>query len=310
MREVADLKTNILMKKINNRKYYIKLLENVLRRINVKFLIKSQNNKSNIFKVILSKNDYQYVISIWIAVILALSDKNQILNAFEIPFLFKKKYSFLWIDNLVFVFFKEKEFNVINTPLKPKINSQKILAFGGQSGAGKTTIFKNIKQHYSGRIFNYLSYTTRSPRLNEKNGVDYIFKKTSKVRLYKKNPRYNYFVKARENWYWIDLGDVIQNIWRHPDDLHAFFISQKQDFLAKKKLFSGLKWIWIDATDDVIMQRLKERSDNNFYKSLKYNQKIKKQRLVNIVDLYIKNNNFSQLNKAIKKIIKFCDNLK
>lgn len=296
---------------ILKQKDRVKLLENaLLYGTGVEFLIKSQNIKDNILKIILSDKDYQSVISIWIAIIRSLSDKHIILSAFEVPFLFRKNYSFLWLENLVVIFFKGKEFKIKQIPSRPTISHPRLLAVGGQSGAGKTTIFKKLQRFYPGRIFGHTIYTTRSSRPNEKDGIDYVFKKLNEVKIYKKNPRYLYFVKARSDLYWIDLGDILQNIWSHPFDLHVFFISQKQDFLEKKKIFPKLKWIWIDADDNIILQRLKERKDQDLSKSLQYNQKIKSQSLTRLVNFHINNNTPTQLNKAIKIIYKFCNNLK
>ena len=48
------------------------------------------------------------------------------------------------------------------------------LVLSGPSGAGKTTIFNNLKV-YSNNFTKSVSYTTRKMRDNEINGKDYYF---------------------------------------------------------------------------------------------------------------------------------------
>ena len=43
----------------------------------------------------------------------------------------------------------------------------------GPSASGKTEVAKYLASHFN--ITKIVTYTTRSPRLNEKNGVDYNF---------------------------------------------------------------------------------------------------------------------------------------
>lgn len=55
-----------------------------------------------------------------------------------------------------------------------KIQKYKIIALIGESGSGKDTLLKELSK--SKHIFNeIISYTTRSPREGEKDGVDYHF---------------------------------------------------------------------------------------------------------------------------------------
>lgn len=55
-----------------------------------------------------------------------------------------------------------------------KNNEKRILVIGGPSGVGESTVTKAIIKEYP--IFKRLvTATTRRPRLNEKNGVDYYF---------------------------------------------------------------------------------------------------------------------------------------
>ena len=68
------------------------------------------------------------------------------------------------------------------------------------SGVGKTTLTKKIQQKYQSFKIS-VSYTTRPPRSNEVNGVDYHFvKKAEFEELIKENKFYEY-AKIFENYY-------------------------------------------------------------------------------------------------------------
>ena len=68
------------------------------------------------------------------------------------------------------------------------------------SGAGKTTITKKIQQKYQNFKIS-VSHTTRKPRTNEIDGVDYFFVSKNEFKnLIKKNEFYEY-AKIFENYY-------------------------------------------------------------------------------------------------------------
>ena len=74
------------------------------------------------------------------------------------------------------------------------------IVLSSPSGAGKTTITKKISQKYP-KIKISISHTTRKPRSNEIDGVDYHFVSKDKfVNLIKENKFYEY-AKIFDNYY-------------------------------------------------------------------------------------------------------------
>ena len=80
-------------------------------------------------------------------------------------------------------------------------NDQNIMVIlSSPSGAGKTTITKKIQQKYPSFKIS-VSHTTRKPRSNEVNGIDYYFVSSKEFEeLINKNKFYEY-AKIFENYY-------------------------------------------------------------------------------------------------------------
>ena len=85
--------------------------------------------------------------------------------------------------------------------LKKMTNDKNIMVIlSSPSGAGKTTITKKIQQKYPSFKIS-VSHTTRKPRSNEVNGVDYFFVSSREFEeLINKNKFYEY-AKIFENYY-------------------------------------------------------------------------------------------------------------
>ena len=75
-----------------------------------------------------------------------------------------------------------------------------MLILSSPSGVGKTTLTKKIQQKYQDFKLS-VSHTTRKPRSNEVNGIDYFFVKEKEFeKLIKQNKFYEY-AKIYNNYY-------------------------------------------------------------------------------------------------------------
>ena len=79
------------------------------------------------------------------------------------------------------------------------------------SGAGKTTITKKIQQKYQSFKIS-VSHTTRSPRSNEVNGIDYHFVSKKKFEELIKTKKFYEYAKIFENYYGTLKENVDQTI--------------------------------------------------------------------------------------------------
>jgi guanylate kinase len=81
-----------------------------------------------------------------------------------------------------------------------------IVILSSPSGAGKTTLVKKISIRKKYKIS--ISYTTRKPRINEKNGKDYYFINNSQFKKLIKEKKFLEYAKVFKNYY----GSLRENI--------------------------------------------------------------------------------------------------
>ena len=74
-----------------------------------------------------------------------------------------------------------------------------IVILSSPSGAGKTTLVRKISNRKKYKIS--ISHTTRKPRINEKNGIDYFFVKNQKFKTLIKNRKFIEYAKVFKNYY-------------------------------------------------------------------------------------------------------------
>ena len=127
------------------------------------------------------------------------------------------------------------------------------------SGVGKTTITKKIQQKYSNFKLS-VSYTTRSPRSNEVDGVDYHFVSNEKFKeLIAKNSFYEY-AKIFENYY----GTLKENVDKTilSNDLIFDIDWQGTKKLSKFKNLKLIKIYLIANNKEELKKRLITRNQN------------------------------------------------
>ena len=128
------------------------------------------------------------------------------------------------------------------------------------SGVGKTTITKKIQQKY--RSFKIsVSHTTRLPRSNEVNGVDYYFVSNKEFkRLIKENKFYEY-AKIFDNYYGTLKKSVDQLIKVNDIIFDIDWQGTKQ--LSKFNNLKLIKIYLITANKNEVRQRLISRNQNS-----------------------------------------------
>ena len=137
-------------------------------------------------------------------------------------------------------------------------NKNIMVILSSPSGVGKTTLTKKIQQKYQSFKVS-VSHTTRSPRSNEINGVDYYFISTQKFQeLIKQNYFYEY-AKIFENYYGTSKNEVDKLISSNDIIFDIDWQGTKQ--MSK---FKNLKFVKIFLTidKDELHERLTKRNQN------------------------------------------------
>ena len=134
------------------------------------------------------------------------------------------------------------------------------LILSSPSGAGKTTLTKKIQQKYENFKIS-VSHTTRSPRDNEIDGVDYHFVSYNQFKdLIEKNSFYEY-AKIFENYYGT-LKSNVDNIIKNNDVLFDIdWQGTKQ--LSKFKNLNLVKIFLTTNNKEELKNRLIKRNQNS-----------------------------------------------
>ena len=103
------------------------------------------------------------------------------------------------------------------------MNKEKIIIISSPSGAGKTTICKNILKK-NNKINLSISYTTRPIRKAEKNGKDYFFVNNKK------------FIDLKKNNFFIETAKVFGYFYGSP------YINIKKAFKKKQHIIFDIDW--------------------------------------------------------------------
>ena len=128
------------------------------------------------------------------------------------------------------------------------------------SGAGKTTISKKIQQKYQNFKIS-VSHTTRKPRSNEVEGIDYYFVNENDFKnKIKKNEFYEY-AKIFGNYYGTSKTSVL-NLLKNKNDVLFDIDWQGTQQLSKFKELNLLKIFILPPSKEELKKRLIQRNQD------------------------------------------------
>ena len=135
-----------------------------------------------------------------------------------------------------------------------------MIIVAGPSGVGKSTLIRILMEKYPNKVQYSVSHTTRSPRSNEVNGVDYHFVSIEQFSdLIKKNEFYEY-AKIFENYYGTLKKNVDQTILTHDIIFDIDWQGTKQ--LSKFKNLKLIKIFLVTENKNELKKRLIKRDQN------------------------------------------------
>jgi len=136
-----------------------------------------------------------------------------------------------------------------------------MIVLSSPSGSGKTTIAKKIQQKYQSFKIS-VSHTTRKPRPNEVDGIDYFFvEKNEFIDLIENNFFYEY-AKIFDNYYGTSKSSV-ENILKNKNDVLFDIDWQGTQQLLKYKELKLVKIFILPPNKKELEDRLIQRNQDN-----------------------------------------------
>ena len=177
---------------------------------------------------------------------------------------------------------------MISKEIKPKHGHLFIIS--APSGAGKTTIAKAVLQKFKDMCYS-ISYTTRKPRAEERDGVDYHFVSKQDFKNGIKKARWAEWAEVYGNYYGtsaefiekklssgcdilldIDVQGTLQILKHHPDSVTVFILPPSINALRKRLEMRG------SDSQAVIEKRLinakKEMAQKKMYRHVIVNDEL------------------------------------
>ena len=128
------------------------------------------------------------------------------------------------------------------------------------SGAGKTTISKKIQQKYQNFKIS-VSHTTRKPRPNEVEGIDYYFINENDFKNKIKNGEFYEYAKIFGNYYGTSRDSVL-NLLNNKNDVLFDIDWQGTQQLSKFKELNLLKIFILPPNKEELKKRLIQRNQD------------------------------------------------
>tara|TARA_Y100001970_G_C13806564_1_gene637790 strand:+ start:92 stop:664 length:573 start_codon:yes stop_codon:yes gene_type:complete len=134
-----------------------------------------------------------------------------------------------------------------------------MIILSSPSGVGKTTITKKIQQKYQSFKIS-VSHTTRKPRENEIDGVDYFFVDKKKFEKLVKEEKFYEYAKIFDNYYGT-LKQSVDDLFKTNDIIFDIDWQGNQQ-LSKFKKLKLVKIFLIPPNKEELRKRLINRNQN------------------------------------------------
>ena len=180
-----------------------------------------------------------------------------------------------------------------------------LIIISSPSGAGKTSVCKKII-NYDNKIKLSVSHTTRAPRDNEINGIDYFFISSDRFNSKISNKSFLEFANVFGNYYGTSRKNVEEKLLEDFDVL--FDIDWQGAAQILNTNLAKIVTIFLEApSKEVVLARLKKRSketgddyDSIKKRMLEYENEMKH---ANDYDYVVINDNIEECTKKIVSII-------
>lgn len=180
----------------------------------------------------------------------------------------------------------------------------KIFVFYGPSSAGKSKIQKALTTELFPRI---ITSTTRTPRKNEVEGVDYFFMSHDLFNRHLDNTDFVEWTRYNGEYYGT-LKASIEIILTSPNNAHI--VLDLAGVITLKKLFSNIIAIYIGANIESIQRRLLDRKSTQEEVDWRLNKAITEElteAYIQYADLVIWNSDGMELSETVERVKAFIE---
>mgnify|MGYP002837864200 CR=1 FL=1 len=175
-----------------------------------------------------------------------------------------------------------------------------MIILSSPSGAGKTTLVKKIAKNKNFDIS--ISHTTRKPRVNEKNGIDYHFIKKKDFKDLINRNKFLEFAKVFKNYYGSNKDMVINKLNKKKNVIFDIDWQGTRQIKNKKLKFKLLTIFILPPSKNELLKRLINREKKLKFAKIRMKQFKKDLMHWDEYDFVVINDD---LEKCYKEIIKY-----
>ena len=139
----------------------------------------------------------------------------------------------------------------------PTVNDGVMIILSSPSGAGKTTLVGLLSKQPNFEIS--ISHTTRKPRINEKNGVDYFFVKKNHFKSLIKSKKFLEHAKVFSNLYGTTKDQVSKNLKQGKNVIFDIDWQGTEQIKSQKLNFKLITFFILPPSKKILFKRLSNR---------------------------------------------------
>ena len=136
-------------------------------------------------------------------------------------------------------------------------NKGVMVILSSPSGAGKTTLVKLLSEENKYKIS--ISHTTRKPRLNEKNGIDYFFVEKKKFKEMINNDEFLEYAEVFNNYYGTTKKNVFLNLDKGINMVFDIDWQGTEKIVSKQLNYKLISFFILPPSRDELLNRLSNR---------------------------------------------------
>jgi len=136
-------------------------------------------------------------------------------------------------------------------------NKGVMVILSSPSGAGKTTLVKLLSEEDKYKIS--ISHTTRKPRLNEKNGIDYFFVEKKKFKEMINNNEFLEYAEVFNNYYGTTNKNIFLNLDKGINMVFDIDWQGTEKIVSKQLNYKLISFFILPPSRNELLKRLSNR---------------------------------------------------